>query len=129
MLMEVVFLMVMLRIASFTLLGDAVSLFECLLLLTSKTSSPPCQSHTLEPAVRQMHTHPEATLPTGSQYGHTHTAHSCDISPEAILLSPKYSASPLFGFCLILFRFHIFSQKYRVSISILSWLLSILAFT
>lgn len=112
MLMEVVFLMVMLRIASFTLLGDAVSLFECLLLLISKTSSPPCQSHTLEQAIRQMHTHPEATLPTGSQYGHTHTAHSCDISPGATLLSPKHSAPP-FGFRLILFRFHIFSQNYH----------------
>lgn len=111
--MAVVFLMVMLRTASFTLLGDAMSLFECLLhLLTSKTSSPPCQSHILEQAVRQMHTHPEATLPTGSQYGHTRTAHSCDISPGATLLSPKQSASPLFGFLLILFRFYIFSQKY-----------------
>ena len=72
---------VMLRIASFTLLGDAMSLFACLLLLTSKATSPQCQSHTLEQAVRQMHTHPEAILPTGSQYGHTQTAHSCDISP------------------------------------------------
>lgn len=63
-----------------------MSLFECLLLLTSKATSPPCQSHTLEQAVRQMHTHPEAILPTGSQYGCTQTAHSCDISPPRATL-------------------------------------------
>lgn len=94
--MGVVFLMVMLRTASFTLLGDAMSFFECLLhLLTSNTSSPPCQSHILEQAVRQMHTHPEATLPTGSQYGHTQTAHSCDITRSNPPFSQTVGLPPL----------------------------------